>query len=489
MAVVYSARSVMLDLSIFAGPVYSTAVPADANVTQESTCPGDKDRTPVFQSLNGILHSLANDTKVSDATPEKRRRGKSMSRRSGQSGHLELSGKWYVVRFWQDVVGQEKRKHVREKICPISGPALLTESQRRRKAKEIIAASGADTVEYLEKIQAANLGVTFHQQSERWLEHMRNRKRKPIASSTYDTWKSCLDRWLLPKLGDLPLSSVDNDPVRGLVCELVNGNKLGPKSISEYIKVVKSVVASAKDPKTRKQIYAVVWDDEYLDLPVVEKKDQNRPAFDGKTVAAIVLGVKRWAQMLFILLASTGLRIGEVLGLEIDKHIADDCTTLLIRQKVRHCKVEAYLKTSNAYRDVDVHPAVSKMIREFIGNRTSGFLFQTRNGRPLSDSDILSRHLHPMLRKLEQGQAGHHAFRRFRVTWLRKQRCPADLRHFWLGHAGKSVEDDYDRMREEIGFRKQVVEKIGLGFKLPSPIVPNVPSSEVVPEEEIAVSF
>jgi hypothetical protein len=76
--------------------------------------------------------------------------------------------------------------------------------------------------------------------------------------------------------------------------------------------------------------------------------------------------------------------------------------------------------------------------------------------------------LHPMLEKLGQEQAGHHAFRRFRVTWLRKQHCPVDLRHFWLGHAGKSVEDDYDRVREEVGFRKQVVEKIGLGFDLPS---------------------
>lgn len=168
--------------------------------------------------------------------------------------------------------------------------------------------------------------------------------------------------------------------------------------------------------------------------------------------------------------------------------LADDCTTLLVRQKVRHRKVEPYLKTDNAYRDVDLHPAVAKLLREFIGDRTSGFVFQTRNGKPLSDSDILTRHLHPKLRELAEEQAGHHAFRRFRVTWLRKQRCPADLRHFWLGHSGKSVEDDYDRLRDDFEFRKQVVEKIGLGFEIPSSLVPNVPSSEVAREEEIAVS-
>jgi len=125
--------------------------------------------------------------------------------------------------------------------------------------------------------------------------------------------------------------------------------------------------------------------------------------------------------MLFVLLASTGLRMEEALGLDVAEHVTDDCTTLLIRQKIRHCRVESYLKTDNAYRDVDLHPAVAKMLKVFIGNRTSGFAFRTRNGKPLSDSDILSRHLHPTLEKLGQEQAGHHAFHRFRVTWLRKQ--------------------------------------------------------------------
>ena len=32
-----------------------------------------------------------------------------MSRRRGQNGHIEKSGRWYVVRFWMDVAGQEKR--------------------------------------------------------------------------------------------------------------------------------------------------------------------------------------------------------------------------------------------------------------------------------------------------------------------------------------------------------------------------------------------
>jgi len=75
-----------------------------------------------------------------------------MSRRTGQKGHVERSGKWWVVRWWHDVPGQHERSHMRAKICPISGPGSLSKSERQRRAREIIAQSGADTVEHFNKI-------------------------------------------------------------------------------------------------------------------------------------------------------------------------------------------------------------------------------------------------------------------------------------------------------------------------------------------------
>jgi integrase len=423
---------------------------------------------------------------VAKATPRKRRRGKSMSRRRGQNGYIEKSGKWYVVRFRTDVQGQEERTYRREKICLIKGPGFLTDSERKRKAREIITASGADSVEHFERVVASNLGTAFRKQAEGWLSYMQARKRKPLASSTYETWRCCLDKWLLPTLGDLPLSAVDNEPVKALVAKMAASEELGPKSINEYIKVVKMVVASAKDPKTRKQLYLVFWDAEYLDLPIVEKRNQKRPAFNGETVTGLVDHAKKYVQMIYILAASSGMRIGEVLGLQIDKHFADDFSTVLVRRKVRDCKVEDYLKTDNAYRDVDLHPSVVTMLKGFIGSRTSGFLFSSKKGKPLSNSNILSRHLHPGLHKLGWSDpstgdetAGNHAFRRFRNTFLRKNHVPDDLIQFWLGHAGKSMTDEYSHVKEDVKYRKMIAEQVGIGFKLPvqtPSIAPNAPN-------------
>jgi len=84
-----------------------------------------------------------------------------MSRRRGQTGHIEKNGRWWTVRYWKDVPGQGQRVNMREKICPISGPGKLTASERQRKAREIIEASGADKAETLAASIASVTGLTF----------------------------------------------------------------------------------------------------------------------------------------------------------------------------------------------------------------------------------------------------------------------------------------------------------------------------------------
>jgi integrase len=82
--------------------------------------------------------------------------------------------------------------------------------------------------------------------------------------------------------------------------------------------------------------------------------------------------------------------------------------------------------------------------------RTSGFLFHDVNGNSLSQTNLLRRGLRPALKKLGQPKAGFHAFRRFRTTWLRKNRTPEDLIRFWLGQADETVTDGYSKLRDDL---------------------------------------
>jgi hypothetical protein len=124
------------------------------------------------------------------------------------------------VRCCKDIAGQEKRQLVRERICPISGPGLLSKKERRERAKEIIYASGVESPEYFKSVvtpKPKSEGVTFREQSKIWLDQSQNRKRNPIGKSYAVTIQGALDKWILPAIGDLPLGSVDNLTVRPLV--------------------------------------------------------------------------------------------------------------------------------------------------------------------------------------------------------------------------------------------------------------------------------
>src|SRR5215469_12856359 len=97
---------------------------------------------------------------------------------------------------------------------------------------------------------------------------------------------------------------------------------------------------------------------------------------------------------------------------------------------------------------------------EFGLHRKSGLLFASKSGRPLQQSNILRRTLHPILAELSQPKCGAHAFRRFRNTYLRNYTlCPEGLRKFWLGWSDQDMSDLYDKIREDVAFRKEWAEK------------------------------
>lgn len=171
--------------------------------------------------------------------------------------------------------------------------------------------------------------------------------------------------------------------------------------------------------------------------------------------------------------------------------ISPDGTTVKICQKAWKGQLHNFLKTSNGKLEIDLHSSVGVMLRKYIGERKSGLLFCSKAGKPLGQSNILRRTLHPILAELEQPKCGTHAFRRFRLTWLRQNTVPKDLEHFWMGHADEEVGDLYSQLESNIQFRKEVAERVGLGFKLPSnPVVvgPNGLKRTEVPDVQLVAS-
>jgi integrase len=300
--------------------------------------------------------------------------------------------------------------------------------------------------------------VTFKEQAKWFLEHSVTRKRNPVKPATITTWKSATSKWLLPFFGEAELATVTNASVRALV-EKFYRHGLSAQTITTYVNLVKLIVASAID-ENGEEMYPRKWNSSFIDMPTIT--NQRRPYFSPETMSAIVAGSEGQLKLLYALLAGSGLRIGEALGLEA-KHVSSDGRTISIEQSVWATQIQTP-KTTNAFRKVDLSPELAEMLKAHIPGK--GLLFANSNGKPLSQANVLRRHLHPMLKRLGCSKQGFHGTRRFRATWLRKQMAPEDLIAFWLGHSKSSITDRYSKLSEDVELRQIVAAKVGLGFAL-----------------------
>jgi integrase len=369
----------------------------------------------------------------------------------------------------------QRRIQCSERISPVSRSAVgyLSRGERRRRATEIVEAAGVNNKqEFIEQTS----GTTFREQAEWFLEHAANRKRRPVKQKTLICWESCIARWLNPNVGDVPLAQIHNATLKGLVEQLSNAG-LSAKSINTYASLAKSIVASALDENGEAK-FPRKWNNDFIDLPIVES--QKQITFTAEIVNGILQRAHGNDLVLYALLAGTALRVGEAFGLEI-KNLSPDCRTITVEES-EHLS----LKTKAAKRKVDLCAKLAALLKAYIGDRSSGLVFANRNGKRLSQTNVLRRWLHPILEELNAPKTGFHAFRRFRVSWLRKQRAPEHLIQYWVGHANKTITDLYDKATHDDEYRLDIAEKVGVNFVVPDPMIPMIPKKRRKKQTQVA---
>jgi integrase len=231
---------------------------------------------------------------------------------------------------------------------------------------------------------------------------------------------------------------------------VVKTYRLSRKTILNIVGVVKMVAG--------KRVW-ITWE---LDLGKPPKKSQRYYTLaESKRIIEAAEGQYR---VLFALLAATGMRIGEGIGIYIED-IDLEHAVIGVRRAVWNGK-ELTPKTENGVREIDIDAALVTMLKEFIGDRKEGLLFQTSNGTPLDPGNVRRRVLAPLLKKLGISHGATHAFRHGRVTMLRKFGTPADLQKQWIGHSSLRTGDRYSHTHEEVEYRKSVAAGVGLGVIL-----------------------
>jgi integrase len=377
-------------------------------------------------------------------------------------------------RYRIDVPGEHGLKEVRVALgyCRDEMDAMLRLQEEMEKAGVL------DLDKVRERLSPV---FNFRTQAAWWLEAItsgevvHSRKRTRIIANTIGSYSTAV-AYLNEQIGDMPLASIDNPEAKALITTMKAAVKDGRRrfsdsTISYYFRIMRQVISSQIDEKFR-PVHRREWNLAAIGLPRVNPKNQRRPTMTPKEMTTLLGKAEGQYLMIYFLNLVTGMRISEAVAIEIDKHIEPDCSIIYVRQQ-REKDVNALkpdLKTEAGLRDIDLHPDAAGILRNFIGSRKSGFLFQTANETMFDPGNIDRDSLRPILAEMGRDEAGtrFNVFRRFREAVLQRSEARQILIDYWMGHSNPSMGDRYGRqLVEDVKYRQEQVKKVGLGFDLP----------------------
>lgn len=384
------------------------------------------------------LQSREGADSVSAATPFRQKGRKYMSKRSGQRGQVFLRNQRWVGRFYVDMPGVSKRKR---RALVLGTKRELTRSEAKRKLLEILTQEGVNTPTHLER--SLKPSTTFADVADAW-----ESKRLPqLKESSRYTAPKQIAKYLRPRFGQLVLENIKTGTVNDWIVDL-QAKALEPKTIHNLWKLFRAIMnwhSQQNDEPPRK------W---YPSLPTIPEIEQRW--FTQEETGRIVGAAEGQYKVLFHLAGVSGLRAGELFGLHVED-LDVNRGVIRVRRSVWRGQ-EVSPKTRKGYREVWVDSATVHVLQEYLEGRTAGRVFQTKNGTPLNDHDVLIYVLHPICDRLKIRRGGMHAFRHGRVSHMQQNQVPPDFTKAQVGHSSLRTTSGYTHFSD--AFKREIVEQL-----------------------------
>lgn len=280
----------------------------------------------------------------------------------------------------------------------------------------------------------------FEEYAPRWLDTYRGRTSRGLSERTRRTYRRDIERWAIPYFRGYRLEEVEPPDVRAFIGHL-EAKGLRPASIRAIVAPLKAMYATAVED-------GVVRSNPTVNVRIGTDRDtegREARALTRAELARLLDNLpERW-RLLFELLAHTGLRISEAIGLTWADVEFGDGPRLRVRRQ--DCRGEVGgLKSEHSRRDIPLSPGMAKRLWTLGADRPgTARVFTTVTAAPLNDGNLRRRVLGPATEAAGLGSWDEHGKWRSWVT-------PHTFRHtcasllfeagrdvkqvaVWLGHA------------------------------------------------------
>lgn len=458
-------------ISLFARPesVAAQGQPEFPGITVESRAPTVVEPLPLGLEFDSkLMHVISGSMLCAESPSCQRKASKSMARRKGQRGTVELKGNLYWGKYYADEPGLDYRPQRR--VC-IGSVDAMTKTEAKRRLPKILDSLGVNSHEYLER--SFEPVVTFTQQADKWIDdvkaqHANDGEYARVKRGSFPSMKSLITLHLKPRFGSTAIDEIDQNFVDSLIKELAAKGK-AKNTIRNVVTVVGIVLG--KSFQTKKAL---------KELKVLKQRKNTKTKVLWFTVAemsAIIANARNpRSRALFATAAGTGMRASELYGLRVED-VDLEKAVIFVRRSVSG-STEGSTKTENADRIIGIDDSLVQLLRGWIGGRKFGYVFPSNAGTPLLNSNVLEDDLHPILAKLGIEKKGMHGFRHGRVTVLVESEVPIHTIKAWIGHGSEKMVEKYTHHRAE--YHQKHLEKV-------PKVVMNSPISPIVEERAVLV--
>jgi len=347
-----------------------------------------------------------------------------MARSRYQKGHVFLVGRTWFGKYREDVIGLDGNT-IRKQITVSLGTKneIPTKPLAKRRMEQILA-----------RINSTDYRPGRFAKMEDFVALWEEQILKAQKPSTQRASKSHLKVHILPHFGKRTLDEIGTEAQQIFLTKLARAN-LSRKTVLNVVSTLSSILATAKSWGYVCQ--PVRYD--ALVFPCDEVETEAR-FFTLQELGKILAAAREPYKTMFMVLAMTAMRAGEMLGLQWGD-IDFDHRCIHIRRSAWYGRVQT-VKNMRSEATIPLPAPLAASLLAFRAScklNSDGFLFVTRNRRPPSSNKVVEYGLWPVLELLGIPHCGLHAFRHTHTSLLLHTGATPKVTQEQLRHADPRV--------------------------------------------------